>query len=229
MARDADRRRQHLRDHDGSRSRQRPSQPPATDAPFQAAVHPRQPQGLEIRGHNAYRVRRLDPPTAPPLSVDEQVEMAFRTIVDDVPFNFWFRMMVGYLKPDTVKGPEVTSNFGGMPTQQALRGRVDLEDDEVFRVDHGLEALRLLGDDALRLVADERRLLEPHQQPQQRPGRRQRRHPHARRTRSRIPASTTGSTPRACITRCSCSAGSCSRAGRGGKSSRTGQRGREAG
>jgi hypothetical protein len=81
---------------------------------------------------NAYRVRRLDPPTAPPLSVDEQVEMAFRTIVDDVPFNFWFRMMVGYLEPNTVKGPEVTSNFGGMPTQQALRGRVDLDDDEVF-------------------------------------------------------------------------------------------------
>ena len=58
--------------------------------------------------------------------------MAFRTIVDDVPFNFWFRMMVGYLEPNTVKGPEVTSNFGGMPTQQALRGRVDLEDDEAF-------------------------------------------------------------------------------------------------
>lgn len=81
---------------------------------------------------NAYRVLRLPDPTAKPLSVDEQAEMAFRTIIDDVPFNFWFRMMVGYLEPNTVKGPEVTSNFGGMPTQMALRGRVDLEDDEAF-------------------------------------------------------------------------------------------------
>jgi hypothetical protein len=81
---------------------------------------------------NAYRVLRLDPPTAKPLSIDEQAEMAFRTIIDDVPFNFWFRMMVGYLEPNTVKGPEVTSNFGGMPTQMALRGRVDLGDDEAF-------------------------------------------------------------------------------------------------
>ncbi len=81
---------------------------------------------------NAYRVLRLDPPTAAPLSVDEQVEIAFRTIIDDVPFNFWFRMMIGYLEPNTVKGPEVTSNFGGMPTQLALRGRVDLNDDEAF-------------------------------------------------------------------------------------------------
>src|SRR5262249_29975893 len=81
---------------------------------------------------NAYRVLRVDPPTAAPLSVDEQVEMAFRTIIDDVPFNFWFRMMVGFLEPNTVKGPETTSNFGGMPTQMALRGRVDLDDDEAF-------------------------------------------------------------------------------------------------
>lgn len=86
---------------------------------------------------NAYRVLRVDPPTAAPLSIDERVEMAFRTIVDDVPFNFWFRMMVGYLEPNTVKGPEVTSNFGGMPTQLALRGRVDLDDDEAFVITLG--------------------------------------------------------------------------------------------
>jgi hypothetical protein len=88
---------------------------------------------------NAYRVLRINAPTAAPLSTDEQIEMAFRTIIDDVPFNFWFRMMVGYLAPNTIKGPEVTSNFGGMPTQLALRGRVDLEDDEAFVVTLGSE------------------------------------------------------------------------------------------
>ena len=88
---------------------------------------------------NAYRVRRVDPPTAPPLSVDEQVEMAFRTIVDDVPFNFWFRMMVGYLEPNTVKGPEVTSNFGGMPTQTGPSRARRLEDDEAFVLTLGSE------------------------------------------------------------------------------------------
>lgn len=83
---------------------------------------------------NAYRVINVASPTAAPLDLDQKVEIAFRTIIDDVPFNFWFRMMVGYLEPNTIKGPEVTSNFGGMPTQLALRGRVDLEDDEALVV-----------------------------------------------------------------------------------------------
>ncbi len=120
---------------------------------------------------NAYRVRRVDPPTAPPLSVDEQVEMAFRTIIDDVPFNFWFRMMVGYLEPNTVKGPEVTSNFGGHadPAGPSRPGRP--RGRRGIRAHARLAGIRLLGVHALRLVADERQLLEPHEQPQQRPGR----------------------------------------------------------
>jgi hypothetical protein len=46
--------------------------------------------------------------------------------------NFWFRMMVGYLDPNTITGPDNTGDIGGMITQKILRGRVDLEPGEAF-------------------------------------------------------------------------------------------------
>jgi hypothetical protein len=81
---------------------------------------------------NAYRVRRLDPPTAPPMTIDELATVAKRNIIDDVATNFWFRQMVGFLEPNAIHGPDVTELIGGMRTQKVLRGRVDLEDDEGF-------------------------------------------------------------------------------------------------
>lgn len=81
---------------------------------------------------NAYRIKRLDPPTAPPLTTDEKAALAKRFIIDDVAMNFWFRQMVGYLDPNTIQGPDNTGEIGGMVTQKILRGRLDLEDDEAY-------------------------------------------------------------------------------------------------
>ncbi len=81
---------------------------------------------------NAYRIRRLDPPTAPAMGVDEKAALAKRFIIDDVSMNFWFRQMVGYLEPNTIQGPDNTGEIGGMATQKILRGRLDLEDDDAY-------------------------------------------------------------------------------------------------
>lgn len=81
---------------------------------------------------NAYRIRRLDPPTREPLSQDERLRMAKRFIIDDVATNFWFRQMVGFLEPNTIQGPDNTGEIGGMVTQKILRGRLDMEDDEAY-------------------------------------------------------------------------------------------------
>jgi hypothetical protein len=81
---------------------------------------------------NAYRVRRLDPPTAPPLTVDELVELARRHIIDDVPANFWFRQMAGFLERNTLSEISLSSGYGGMATQKLMRGRLSLADDEAY-------------------------------------------------------------------------------------------------
>ena len=81
---------------------------------------------------NAYRVRRLNPPSAPPMTIDEKAQMARRFIIDDVATNFWFRQMVGFLEPNTIHGPDNTELIGGMRTQKVLRGRIDLADDEAY-------------------------------------------------------------------------------------------------
>jgi hypothetical protein len=81
---------------------------------------------------NAYRIYRLDPPTAPPTTVEQHAAMAKRFIIDDVPTNFWFKQMVGFLDPNTITGPAVSANVGGMPTQKLLRGRLRLADDEAY-------------------------------------------------------------------------------------------------
>jgi hypothetical protein len=81
---------------------------------------------------NAYRVRRIDPPTAPPLSLEQLTELAKRFIIDDVPTNYWFKQMVGFLAPNTISDPDHSSAVGGMQTQKLLRGRLSLADDEAY-------------------------------------------------------------------------------------------------
>ena len=81
---------------------------------------------------NAYRFRRVDPPTAPPKSVEELVPMAVRFIVDDVPANFFFKRMVEYVGANSISEPELSSNVGGMDLQKLIRGHVVLDDDEAY-------------------------------------------------------------------------------------------------
>jgi hypothetical protein len=81
---------------------------------------------------HAYRIERLDPPTAPPRSDEELTHLAKRFIIDDVPQNYWFKQMVGFLAPNSLSEVTNSSAVGGMQTQQLLRGRLSLADDEAY-------------------------------------------------------------------------------------------------
>ena len=88
---------------------------------------------------NAYRIERLDPPTAPRRSVEELTRVAARFIVDDVPMNFFFKQMIEFLPDNSLSEVSHSSQYGGMQTQKLLRGKLDLADDEayVLAMDHG--------------------------------------------------------------------------------------------
>ena len=81
---------------------------------------------------NAYRIHRLDPPTAPPRTIEQLIQVAKRFIIDDVPANYWFKQMVAVLEPNTISDPANSSEVGGMQTQKLLRGRLSLADDEAY-------------------------------------------------------------------------------------------------
>jgi hypothetical protein len=81
---------------------------------------------------NAYRVRRLDPPTRPPMTHAEKIELARRFIIDDVPANWFFAAMVGFLEPNRFEGPVVSDTVGGMPIQKLGRARIRIADDEAW-------------------------------------------------------------------------------------------------
>lgn len=80
----------------------------------------------------AYRIRRLDPPTAPPQTIEQMAVRAARFIIDDVATGYWYRQMVHYVDVNTVAQPEGTAVFGGQPSQKLGRGHFKLEDDEAF-------------------------------------------------------------------------------------------------
>lgn len=81
---------------------------------------------------NSYRITRLDPPTARARTAEEIADMASRFIIDDVPQNFWFKQMIGFLEPNSLSEVHVSVDVGGMPSQKLLRGRVVIDDDEAF-------------------------------------------------------------------------------------------------
>jgi hypothetical protein len=81
---------------------------------------------------HAYRIERLDPPTAPARSVEELTRVAARFIVDDVPMNFFFKQMIEFLATNSLSEVSNSSRYGGMQTQKLLRGKLDLADDEAF-------------------------------------------------------------------------------------------------
>ncbi|HUR02454.1 MAG TPA: hypothetical protein VM347_07940, partial [Nonomuraea sp.] len=83
---------------------------------------------------HAYRIERLDPPTAPPCTVEELTRVAARFIVDDVPMNSFFKQMIEFLPTNSLSEVSNSSQFGGMQTQKLMRGKLDLADDEAYVV-----------------------------------------------------------------------------------------------
>jgi hypothetical protein len=58
--------------------------------------------------------------------------IAKRFIVDDVPANYWFHKMAGFLQPNTLSEISLSSGYGGMATQKLMRGRLQLADDDAY-------------------------------------------------------------------------------------------------
>ena len=88
---------------------------------------------------SAMRVRRLDPPTAPPISFEDITQRAVEYMRDDVPNTYWWIAMSLALAPNTTSGPFKTSAVGGLVSQSAAFGRLVLADDDAFiiTVGHG--------------------------------------------------------------------------------------------
>jgi hypothetical protein len=85
------------------------------------------------------RVRRLDPPSAPPISFEEIVRRAVEYIADDVPNTYWWMAMSLAIPANQSTGPFSTKTVGGLVSQSAGFGHVILENDEalIVTVGHG--------------------------------------------------------------------------------------------
>lgn len=82
----------------------------------------------------AYRLRRLDPPTAPPLAIEEIADRAVRYMWDDVPAMYWYMRTFAALEPNVVTQPFHTGNIAGLVQQLISFVRLELKDDEAYVV-----------------------------------------------------------------------------------------------
>lgn len=82
----------------------------------------------------AYRIRRLDPPNAAPMTPEAIAARAARFIVDDVASTHWWLAMVNATPHNTLSAPLGASNIGGLVTQKMSWARLRLADDEAFIV-----------------------------------------------------------------------------------------------
>jgi hypothetical protein len=80
----------------------------------------------------AYRVYRVEPPAAAPLSEEDTVWMAARMIVDDVPASYWYPQMIHVGPTNQIVGPVMSGTVGGTSLQKLGRARLALKDDEAF-------------------------------------------------------------------------------------------------
>lgn len=81
---------------------------------------------------NAYRIRKLDPPAAKPMTFDEICNRAAILIVEDVFSNFWWFRTKSQAVSNSVPPAFNTSEIGGISTQRVLHTRLRLEKDEAF-------------------------------------------------------------------------------------------------
>ena len=81
---------------------------------------------------NAYRVKRLDPPTSLPLTIDQMAERAALTMVDDVPALYWFMSVMAGVETNTITPPFNIGAIGGLVSQKISFARLNLSDDEAF-------------------------------------------------------------------------------------------------
>ena len=83
---------------------------------------------------NAYRVRRMDPPTGAPITVEQIASRAAWYIVYDVANNYMLTRIMTTIEPNTIVGPFKASTMGGLESQRAAMSQVRIADDEALVV-----------------------------------------------------------------------------------------------
>jgi hypothetical protein len=84
---------------------------------------------------NALKVRRLDPPSAPPLTDQQMAERAAVPIVDDVPLVFWWMRLGSGGDPNTMTKPfHPAVAAGGLASQVNTNGVMHLSEDDAVVV-----------------------------------------------------------------------------------------------
>lgn len=86
---------------------------------------------------NAIYVRRLNPPSAPPLTDQQIAERAAEIMVDDVPLYYWFTRLCSGKEPNLLPTPMASASLGGLVTQTGLQGLFKLADDEAIIITYG--------------------------------------------------------------------------------------------
>ena len=91
---------------------------------------------------NAYRIKRLDPPTAPPLTLEQIAERAARYIVEDVPMMYFVMAAAAAIPVNVFPPPFSSAGVGGMATQMLSMAHLKIADDEAMVVTIGAGGAR---------------------------------------------------------------------------------------
>jgi hypothetical protein len=83
---------------------------------------------------NTYRVKRLDPPTADPLTLEQIEQRAALFAVDDVPIAFFVLRSMSAFGVNNFSPAINSGNVGGMATQSLAMALLKIEDDEAYVV-----------------------------------------------------------------------------------------------
>lgn len=83
----------------------------------------------ETQQPDALTVRRLNPPSAPPVSEDELAARAVRNILSDV-FYAYYAQRLFFNGPQTMTEPQGAGSVGGLVTQMGSLGHFTLAEDE---------------------------------------------------------------------------------------------------
>lgn len=86
---------------------------------------------------NSYGIKRLDPPTAPPLTFQQIVNRTAHYMTEDVAMTYLTIAMNAAQDPNTIMAPFNAGGLGGLVTQMMTGSSVKIADDEAFVVTVG--------------------------------------------------------------------------------------------
>lgn len=81
---------------------------------------------------DAYRIRRITPPDARPLTLEQIAQRAAWYILYDVANNYMLNRYMTTIPRNEIQGPFKATQMGGLESQRAAIGYLQLADDEAF-------------------------------------------------------------------------------------------------